>query len=610
MPRPRRGRGGAARAGKAAVARPPSAEPVSSPNDGLEQQSKPRGRPRGRPRKTPSVARLSINDENAIQAANHTSDESLTKLANGDTTTASEGTALRASSRSSIELGRFTAATPGHNRRDTSGLDLGDSVFGNLDDSFADGDIPGSARSGDLSTMSYSALRTQSRRSSFIGRNDPPIRPSSRSGNTPRIGSSFNIGLFKRRAREPSIIGTNREPLQEPSTVDQDSEGDNEEDFEPEAESTPLNNRRRTRQSNDFAEPESPEAAESSNPRKRKSLDAQQSSTRPEKVSRTEPGPSRQSGERDSLELSDAPPSPEQNQAGETSESELSDVSSPRGPPSRLPPRPVTPVNQEEIAAPPASSGSEGPDAWPDIRSLAKKRRRPSVTTPTRLDNLSDMSSPPSLTHSPNYDTAKPSKTRGRPPQRQQASPKITTADLTSLLPKRRYKKPRDPLGLESDEELDTSGLGHEDDELSYLDTQTARRRKRGRPPSRAAASRSTSRGGRAGGSSLQSKRTAESIRSASRAVRSRSHHSSDKENADDNGRDSDDNMSENNEEGEGESRFVPLADNTFDGAAGETTESVPTEELKQASNKFKEVDRWELEFEEVTEASSPQDGR
>lgn len=516
---------------------------------------------------------------------------------------------MRASSRSSIELGRYTAATPGHNRRDTSGLDLGDSVFGNLDDSFADGDMPGSALSGDISTMSYSALRSQSRRSSFIGRNDPPIRPSSRTGNTPKVGSSFNIGLFKRRTREPSILGA-RKARQEPSTADQDSEGGSEDDFEPEAESTPLNNRRRTRGNNEVEEPESPEVDDSSNPRKRKSLDTQQSSTRPEKVSRTEPGPSRQPGERSSSELPDAPPSPQRDQVDETSDSELSDISSPRGPPPVLPERPVTPVNQEEIAAPPASSGSEGPDVWPDIRSLAKKRRRPSINTPTRLENLSDMSSPPSLTHSPNYDAAKTGKTRGRPPGRQQASPKMTTADLTSLLPKRRYKKSRDPLGLESDEELDTSGLGHEDDELSYLDTQTARRRKRGRPPTRATGARSASRGGKAGGSSLQSKRATESTRSTSRAVRSRSRHSSDKENAEDDGQGSDNNESENDEEGEGKSMFIPLADNTFDDAAGETADSVPTEELKQASNKFKEVDKWELEFEEVTEASSPQDGR
>ncbi|UKZ80698.1 hypothetical protein TrVFT333_008461 [Trichoderma virens FT-333] len=537
MPRPKRGRGGAARAARAV------AEPTSSSSVAIEKKPETRGRPRGRPRKTPSVARLSINDEDTTR----TRDEALNKPANEDVTMTSEATPIHASSRSSIELGRYTAATPGHNRR-TSGLDLGDSVFGDLDDSFADGDIPGSALSGDISNLSYSALRSQSR----------------------RVGSSFNIGLFKRRAREPSILGASRKALEEPSAVVQDSEEGSEEEFEPEAESTPLNNRRRTRGNDEIGEPESPETAESSNPRKRKSLEVQQSSTRPEKVSRTEAGPSRRSGDRSLSELPDAPPSPQQD-LDETSESEISEISSPGRLHARLPPRPVTPVNQAEIAAPPASSGSEGPDVWPDIRSLAKKRRRPSVTTPSRLENLSDMSSPPSLTHSPNYDTAKTGKTRGRPPSRQQASPKMTTADLTSLLPKRRYKKSRDPLGLESDEELDTSGLGREDDELSYLDTQAARRRKRVGPLAR--------------------------LLGVTRLVND--------------GRGRDSNESEDEDEGEGGSRFIPLADNTFDdAAAGGSTNAVPTEELKQASSKFKEVDKWELDFEEVAEPSSPQDGR
>lgn len=597
MPRPKRGRPPGPRAGKDAVVIPATQEPASRSNIIAENNTEGTRRPRGRPRKIQSVAQLNINDDDSIETANQTRDTALNGLANDDATATNERRATRASSRSSVELGRFTASTPNYNERDNSGLDLGDSVFGDLDDSFADG--PGSARSADISNMSYSALRTQSRRSSFIGRNDPPIRPSSRSGTTPRVGSSFNIGLFKRRAREPSILGASREPLEEPQTVGQDSVVDSEDDFEPEAESTPLQNRRRTRGDDEIVEPESPEEAESSNPRKRKSLDAQQDNTRPEKVSRTEPSSSGQLRERHSSELPDAPPFPEQDQIDETSESEMSDVSSPRGPPPRLPPRPVTPVNQAEIAAPPASSGSEASDVWPDIRSLAKKRRRPSaVTTPTRLDNLSDISSPPSLTHSPNYDTAKTGKTRGRPPRSQQASPKMTTADLTSLLPKRRYKKQRDPLGLESDEELDTSGLGNGDDELSYLDTETARRRKRGRPPTRTAGSRSASRGGRAGASSKQ-------VRSASRR------HSSDKENAGDGSRGSD-NDEEEDEQGEEEvSRFIPLADNTFDGAAEEADAALAdAAELKEASKKFKEVDRWELDFEEVAEPSSPQDGR
>ncbi|KAF4581864.1 ATP-dependent RNA helicase MRH4, mitochondrial [Ophiocordyceps camponoti-floridani] len=59
----------------------------------------------------------------------------------------------------------------------------------------------------------------------------------------------------------------------------------------------------------------------------------------------------------------------------------------------------------------------------------------------------------------------------------------------------------------------------------------------------------------------------------------------------------------------EEESALVPLPDDTFD----DDTLGVPvasTDELKKAARKFKEVDKWELEFEEVTESSSPQDAR
>lgn len=63
----------------------------------------------------------------------------------------------------------------------------------------------------------------------------------------------------------------------------------------------------------------------------------------------------------------------------------------------------------------------------------------------------------------------------------------------------------------------------------------------------------------------------------------------------------------EEEEEGEEEeSAFQALPDDTFD--AG--TENMSADELKQAARKFKEVDRWELEFEEVAEPSSPQDAR
>ncbi|PHH69895.1 hypothetical protein CDD80_6388 [Ophiocordyceps camponoti-rufipedis] len=70
------------------------------------------------------------------------------------------------------------------------------------------------------------------------------------------------------------------------------------------------------------------------------------------------------------------------------------------------------------------------------------------------------------------------------------------------------------------------------------------------------------------------------------------------------------DKENQSNEEAtdEEESALVPLPDDTFDDGVGVHVASA--DELKKAARKFREVDKWELEFEEVTESSSPQDAR
>lgn len=576
---------------------------------------------RGRSRRTRSkgtASRLSVGEQDAIDAAKQSRDAALARLANENVTTSSGSrgsargrfaTATRAQeedSGSSVEVGRRAMTTPAHHR-DTTGLDLADDdVFGDLGDSFADGDIPdGGLGSADASTMSFSAFRPRSRQSSFVGRNDPLIRPSSRGGNTPGVSSSLNIGLFRRRAREPSILGTSRKPMPEPSANAEpdDTEMGSEDDFAPEAESTPLNNRRRTQPSQEPPQQSpsssslSPAVSAASESRKRKNEDLHEDSERPEKVSRTEPDEVMEEGE---------------------SDSDLSDISSPLPPPGLLE-RPVTPVNLDDITAPPASSGSEDEnDMWPDIHTLAKRRRRPSITTPSRLDHLSDVSSPPSLTHSPNFeDSRATTRGRGRPPGRRNASPKLTTADLTSLLPKRRYKRMRNPFAPghdDEDEEPETSSESDQDDQDSYLNTRATRKKGKKGPASRTASARPASRVGRVGNSALKPKQTPASARPASRSTRPYANHrSSDKENESeedgDDGENENDDGDEYEEEDEGRSRFVPFPDNTFDGAA-ESGDTLSADELKQASKKFQEVDKWELEFEEVTESSSPKDAR
>ncbi|KAI9166849.1 hypothetical protein HJFPF1_02964 [Paramyrothecium foliicola] len=575
MPRPKRARPAPAQATRRAS---PPAEAHASSDD--EQHNVANKRRSGRKTRS-SGAGSSVAEEKLLQATKRTRDEVLDRLENEDATAtiASGNAALDDDSGSSVELGRRDAATPAR-RRDTTGLDLADEdVFGDLDDSFGDGAIPRAPMSAET-TMSMSNFKPRSRQSSFIGRNDPPIRPSSRRGSTPGVGSSFNIGMFRRRAREPSILGTSRKPRPEPESAVLSSDSESGEDFAPDAESTPLNKRKGKERSTSQAKHASPrEIAAVSSSRKRKSGElGAVDSERPEKTSRVE---------QEAIESDTA------------SDSDLSSLSeSPQLPPvNALPPRPVTPIDLEAMAAPPASSDSEeGADVWPDIHTLAKRRRRPSVTTPVRGGAHSDVSSPPSLTHSPNYTETRAVKARGRAPTRRQASPKVTTADLTGLLPKRRHRRARGSPGADSDDELDASALAQDEDELSYLDTRAAQRRRGSR--TRAASSRPGSRGGRGANSALKPKQTPASARPKSRA-RTYSRRSSDKENE-----------SEEEDE-EGTTAFQPMADDSFErGAQDEKHQAEVANQMKEVVKKFNEVDQWELEFEEVVETSSPQDGR
>ncbi|KAF4581863.1 ATP-dependent RNA helicase Mrh4 [Ophiocordyceps camponoti-floridani] len=196
MPRPKR------------THRPPSAHQDAIPS-----------RPRGRPRKTPAAE----NPQDAsVLSARLRRDAALKSLATEDVTTATADDTVSSAGLASTPAGR--------RGRDTSGLDLADDdVFGLLDDSFAE-------------TSGEERRVRPSRRSSVVGRNDAPIRPSSRGPNTPGFGSSFNIGFFRRRPREPSILGTTRKPMSKPTNHSSSSDADIDPD---EPNSTPPNSRKR-----------------------------------------------------------------------------------------------------------------------------------------------------------------------------------------------------------------------------------------------------------------------------------------------------------------------------------------------------------------------------
>ncbi|GAB1320090.1 hypothetical protein MFIFM68171_10300 [Madurella fahalii] len=467
---------------------------------------------------------------------------------------------------------------------DASGLDLDDELFGNLDDSLDDAenaieDTRTGHRSTDTSSFNVAMFKRRPRQSSVAGRDDAPIRPSSRGQNTPSISTTINFGMFKRRAREPSILGTARRRQRSRSQTSQASRnasilGDGD-DSGPDGESTPLGKiRRQTRAS--LAANISSEGSPVHPSRKRKSLESHQDGR--EKRPALETDAAEADEVHQSIEVDSDPLSPRRGRARERE-------------------RPSTPVQEDDpdMAPPLSSSSSEGdsPFAWPSLDSLTHRTytRKPAPRaqkTPEPDDLASDISSPPSLTHSPNYVPANAKarvQKKAPPPQK-----RVTTADLTSLLPRRRHKPSNrssdsnDPFDLDGsdNDRYDVSAAEQDEDELSYVDSRAARRRKAAqRPLSKSGSNR---KGKEGQGSNKRNKRT---------------YGSHDKENED---VEEEIVVSSGNEaaDGEGEQEEVP---------EGETSQLMKErlgEELQKAAKKFKEVDKWELSFEEVARSSSP----
>ncbi|KAK3905106.1 hypothetical protein C8A05DRAFT_31102 [Staphylotrichum tortipilum] len=477
---------------------------------------------------------------------------------------------------------------------DASGLDLDDELFANLDDSLDDSQHASEAtqtgyRSTDTSSFNIAMFKRRPRQSSVAGRDDGPIRPSSRGQNTPSISTTLNFGNFRRRAREPSILGTARKPRTQRSVsrASQASRnasvlGDGD-DSGPDGESTPLDKRRQTRGSPTDANVR--DGSPTLPSRKRKSLESHQdgrekrAAVEAEAAEEDDPEEIHQSIELD-IEV-ERTPSPPRGRALERD-------------------RFSTPVQEDDPdMAPPLSSSSEAdsPVAWPSLDTLAHRtyntRRAPpavaAARTPEPRDS-SELSSPPSLTHSPNYTAAaaKPApKKKTAPPQK-----KVTTADLTSLLPRRRIKASNrvssgsnDPFDLASSDAEDRYDVAAvEDDEPSYVDSRAARRRKQ-QPLSKTVSNRRAK--APAGGAKKRGVRTY--------------------------------GAQEDKENGEvAEEIVVGSGEEEEQGGEDEEEEELPEaetsqlmrerigEELQKAVKKFKEVDQWELSFEEVVQGSSP----
>ncbi|KAK4231575.1 hypothetical protein QBC38DRAFT_225831 [Podospora fimiseda] len=553
-------------------------------------------------RKSQTEADLHLNSEQskALDYARKRRDDAMDRLDNLTSTSAAQ-----AEESPDIELSRNDSATMADVQRpprltDVSGLDLDDDVFGNLDDSLDDTEHAiedtrdGHTRSTDTSTFNIASFKRRPRQSSVAGRDDAPIRPSSRGQMTPSISSTLNFGRFKRRAREPSILGTARKdrPYRSASRGSQASRNrevlkdrdDDDEDSGPDGESTPIDTRRRSRRSRDAETPALDSPTQPS--RKRKSLEAHEDGREKRTAVEVESPEAAEGAAQDevmpSIEDENQPP-----------------VSSPLSSPpikgwleqDRL----STPDRDDPDMAPPVSdSASEGesPIAWPPIHTLAQRRyvARPppprAHKTPELDDDIdSNISSPPSLTHSPNYKqsrNAKPAPKKKAPV----APPKPTTDDLASLLPQRRSKRVAQKKVSADPFDIDGSSEEEGETELPVL----PKPRSNKKPQKQALGSKSAS-------ANRKGKGKADAPRSGKKStVKTYGSRVSDKEN-------------------EGEEEVVDgSGEENEDHDGDEAMADVDTsqlhleefgEELHNAAKKFKEVDKYELTYETVEARSS-----
>ena len=268
------------------------------------------------------------------------------------------------------------------------------------------------------STIAMGNFKRRWRESSVVGQNATPMSISTSGGvesATPAHARSvLKIGNFKRRAREPSILRTAQKTRQQVNYDDED-----EDDFNPEDESTPLH-LSKTRNLNTSSVPSS------SISRKRKLSAGQVPQSSP-----TIPSP---------IEVEeDANVQATGASSGEDAEDELE--SCPQGLIPSIEPRADSPELLSNIVAPPLSSSSlpSSPEpVLPVRRAPSRGRQLPRGRTPAPRSQESPISSPPSLTHSPNRPSVLAASARPRPKRQVPPPSTFSTAQLQALLPRRR----------------------------------------------------------------------------------------------------------------------------------------------------------------------------
>lgn len=382
----------------------------------------------------------------------------------------------------------------------------------------------------------------------------------SRISETPRLQPSMLAATFKKRARQPSLL----QVLQTQNDPRENLDDDDLDDFHPDDESTPMIKS----MSQSKAQHASPSSRQTSGSRKRKlatpEIQVPASQTR---------------------DLPSSPPSVSPQEQEDVYDLPAEEEARPE--PTLPPPRTAqTPQRQidSDTLAPPQSSSPEKPKA----RKTHAKPTKAATSRPpqTRRKDPSPAPSPlSSTTTSTNPSPVKPIPLKP-----------LTTATLQNLLPRRRarpkLRSEYDIPSSSSDIELDATALGEDEDELSFRATTTTKMRRTKKPtpapmpPKRGAKAKGKGKGGkdappeRKTVSRTYTKKKTTAVPKPSNGNDHHHHHhhhlASDVE---------------NDVSGPGR-RSTPL------GARAMT-------EMKRLADKFRDVDAYALEFEDLTAGNS-----
>lgn len=426
---------------------------------------------------------------------------------------------------------------------------------------------------------------------------------------TPGAESSIlALAKFKRRPRQPSILQIGRQ-----DTAASESDSDSDEmldgmldgmvdEFQPDDESTPfhvsrLQQRVQGTPGHPAAEAPSMQRLSSSGSRKRKI-------TPPEiQVPRSQSP---------TMHLTSSPPDPLISPDGEDPyvlptaspallEPDLSDLDLPSKRTSRTPPPNIW---SDTMAPPQSSSPTQSPtkdqSTRPShtIKPTPKPKPNPRRKQPSRIADAD---------HHTRLQTTRPKKEPLKP---------ISTATLQNLLPRRRNRQ-RDDFDLpsSSEHELDTPAPAEDEDELSFAAPKSRRKTAGVGPkqrPAKVAKPPATTRKTPARGRPKALERQKRTGTDSSGPERTYSRQVSDKEN---------EGTVRERDDGNNDGRLpdalsdADLSDERGQagrkGGAAVPVEVKATKELKTLAQKFREVDAWQMEFEEVTaSSSSPRDGR